>query len=410
MENEILQAIKHIKDISRKKVTLGKIEAFTKKNNIEVSTDELNNIIENMVTNGIIIKKGENKHASFSYPEQSEVSEEVADITEISQRKETKEDLEQGFEETQIISEEDTSQKSAVHQTMENKDTENVSVLKKEIDSLKLFQETVEKKLFDLEKIVVSQQRNSGDSTFYNNEPGDKNDGKSDFIFNLLKNRIISLENEISRKDAIIDHLTKQLFSSNNMSHANKKVFKTNEVNNDKDAPLYDKSSAQDNIKKKVVITGDSMLNGINERGLSKHQKVKVKNFSGGTGKKIVEELDALVADKPDCLIVHAGTNDITNGINSLNCAKKIIKKVKQISPNTKVVFLGLITRKDKKDLDKKAVEVNSRLKNLSAQKIDFMDNTNINEEHVGNKKLHLNKRGNTVLANNLLKYLRSAF
>ena len=165
---------------------MGKIEAFLKKNSIEVSTDELNNIIENMVTNGIIIKKGENKHASYSYLEQSEVCEEVADITEISQREET-EDFEQGFEETQIIPEEDTSQKSAVHQTMENKDTENVSVLKKEIDSLKLFQETVEKKLFDLEKIVVSQQRNSGDSTFYNNEPGGKNDGKSDFIFNLLK-------------------------------------------------------------------------------------------------------------------------------------------------------------------------------------------------------------------------------
>ena len=61
----------------------------------------------------------------------------------------------------------------------------------------KLFQKTVEKKLFDLEKILVSQQRNSGHSTFYNNEPGDKNDSKSDFIFNLLKNRIISLENEI---------------------------------------------------------------------------------------------------------------------------------------------------------------------------------------------------------------------
>ena len=70
------------------------------------------------------------------------------------------------------------------------------------------------------------------------------------------------------------------------------------------------------------------MIKGINERGLSKRQKVKVKNFSGGTGEKIVEELDALVADKADCLIVHAGTNDITNGINSLNCAKKIIKKV----------------------------------------------------------------------------------
>ena len=65
MENEILKAIKHIKDIRRKNVTLGKIEAFTKKNNIEILTDELNNIIENMVTNGIIIKKGEDKHASI---------------------------------------------------------------------------------------------------------------------------------------------------------------------------------------------------------------------------------------------------------------------------------------------------------------------------------------------------------
>ena len=71
---------------------MGKIEAFTKKNNIKISTDELNNIIENMVTNGSIIKKGDNKHASYSYPEQSEVSEEVADITEISQRGETDED------------------------------------------------------------------------------------------------------------------------------------------------------------------------------------------------------------------------------------------------------------------------------------------------------------------------------
>ena len=135
---------------------------------------------------------------------------------------------------------------------------------------------------------------------------------------------------------------------------------------------------------------------------MSKHQKVKVKNFSGSTGEKIVEEVDDLVADKPDCLI----------GINSLNCAKKvIIKKVKQISLNTKVAFSSLIARKDKKDLDKKVVEVNSRLKNFCAQKnINFIDNTIVKEEHLGNKKLHLNKRGNTVLVNNLLKYLRSAF
>ena len=63
------------------------------------------------------------------------------------------------------------------------------------------------------------------------------------------------------------------------------------------------------------------------------------------------------------------------------------------------------------KDLNNKVVEVNSRLKNFCSQKnIDFIDYTNIKEEHLGNKKLHLNKTGNTVLAYNLLKYLRSAF
>ena len=72
---------------------------------------------------------------------------------------------------------------------------------------------------------------------------------------------------------------------------------------------------------------------------------------------------------------------------------KKIIKKVKQISPNTKVVFSSLITRKDKKDLDKKVVEFNSRLKNFCAPQ-NFIDSTNIKEEYLGNKKMHLKKRG----------------
>ena len=81
------------------------------------------------------------------------------------------------------------------------------------------------------------------------------------------------------------------------------------------------------------------MLNGIHEGGLSKQQQVKIQNLPGGTSETILDEVDTLVADKPDCIIVHAGTNDITKGINSLNSVKKVVKKVKQTSPNTKVVF-----------------------------------------------------------------------
>ena len=79
---------------------------------------------------------------------------------------------------------------------------------------------------------------------------------------------------------------------------------------------------------------------------------------------------------------MHAGTNYITNGINSFKSVKKIAKKVKEFSPNTKIVFLSLITRKDKRDLDKEVQDVNTRLKKYSAQmNIDYIENKNIKEE-----------------------------
>ena len=80
---------------------------------------------------------------------------------------------------------------------------------------------------------------------------------------------------------------------------------------------------------------------------------------------------------------MYAGTNYITNGINSFKSVKKIAKKVKEFSPNTKIIFLSLITRKDKRDLDKEVQDVNTRLKKYSAQmNIDYIENKNIKEEH----------------------------
>ena len=80
---------------------------------------------------------------------------------------------------------------------------------------------------------------------------------------------------------------------------------------------------------------------------------------------------------------MYAGTNYITNGINSFKSVKKIAKKVNELSSNTKKVFLSLITRKDKRDLDKEVQDVNTRLKKYSAQmNIDYIENKNIKEEH----------------------------
>ena len=150
------------------------------------------------------------------------------------------------------------------------------------------------------------------------------------------------------------------------------------------------------------------MLNGVNEKGLSKSHNVKVKNYPGATSEDILGKIDDLLKVKPDCLLVHVGTNDLTNNVNLLNSVKKMVNKVKNSSPNTKLVFSSVILRKDKKDISKKVDETNQRLKNDCKQKnIDFVDNSNIMEEHLGSKNLHLNKRGNSILAKNLLTFLR---
>ena len=107
--------------------------------------------------------------------------------------------------------------------------------------------------------------------------------------------------------------------------------------------------------KKRVIILGDFLLSGINQKGLSKHNE-KIVNKTGATSKRLLlEELDNLIKYQPESVIIHAGTNDLTNGINMLNNAKKIGKELTTKLPKVKIAFSGLITRKDKilKNLDK---------------------------------------------------------
>ena len=108
---------------------------------------------------------------------------------------------------------------------------------------------------------------------------------------------------------------------------------------------------------------------------------------------------------------MHVGNNDLTNYVNLLNSVKKMVNKVKNSSPNNKLAFSSVILRKDKKDISKKVGETKQRLKNYCQQKnIDFADNINIIEEHLGSKKLHLSKTGNSILAKNILKFLRDSY
>ena len=53
------------------------------------------------------------------------------------------------------------------------------------------------------------------------------------------------------------------------------------------------------------------MLTGILKKGLSKKH-----NVSGSTSAKIIQNVYDLLKNKPDDIVIHIGTNDITNGVN----------------------------------------------------------------------------------------------
>ena len=90
--------------------------------------------------------------------------------------------------------------------------------------------------------------------------------------------------------------------------------------------------------------------------------------------------------EKPDNLIVHAGTSDITNNVNLSTNVKKIFTKLSKESPSTSIEFSSAINRKDKTNIQKAKTDTNARLKNFFMQKgIGFIYNCGIKEFHLGN-------------------------
>ena len=77
------------------------------------------------------------------------------------------------------------------------------------------------------------------------------------------------------------------------------------------------------------------------------------KDFPSGTTENNLGKVEELLKNKPDTLLVHAGTNDLTKGKNVFNNVKKTIKSVKRFSAQTKLVFSSLIVREDKTNIIK---------------------------------------------------------
>ena len=194
----------------------------------------------------------------------------------------------------------------------------------KEIETMKNFTKSVEKKFEEIENFITSLSVNN--HSVGTPEKEKESEREYPLVVELLKSRVSTLEKQLAEKDAIIDFLLNQKVQneidnttfiskvSNSDIQRDKKPTNSNNKNS---------NNEEKQEKKKIVVTGDSMLNGVNEKGLSKSHNVKVKNYPGATSEDILDKIDDLLKVKPDCLLVHVGTNDLTNNMNLLNSVKK---------------------------------------------------------------------------------------
>ena len=203
----------------------------------------------------------------------------------------------------------------------------------KELEPIKDFKKSVEKKFEELEKVIIVLS-----------EPKVWNcNMNSSLTVEFLKNQVSTLEKLLIKKDAIINFVLIQNKEIHESSLAEADWTKTKQSVSEQLQQLLEKKNKSPIKKKKTILTGDSILNNISEKGLSKTHKVRVINFPGGTCEKITDQLNDRIKGKPDDLIVHVGTNDIANNGSLLNNVKNIFRKVSKDSPSTQLAFSSII-------------------------------------------------------------------
>ena len=150
------------------------------------------------------------------------------------------------------------------------------------------------------------------------------------------------------------------------------------------------------------------MVKHITGPGISKNNQVQVKTHTGATTGDIIDYIKPTIRQKPDIVIIHSGTNDLTKDMNTMSRVRKVVAAVKEIDTEGKVKlgFSGIVARGDiNKEED--IVITNSRLeKYYKGNEFFFINNSNIDVSCLNKSKLHLNRKGTLYLGNNFRKHI----
>ena len=169
---------------------------------------------------------------------------------------------------------------------------------------------------------------------------------------------------------------------------------------------IEDQDEVRDNKtpKKDIVIIGDSMIKYLNGREISRSSSDKFRSHLGATTEDLIDYVRPTARKKPKMMVIHSGTNDITNKVNTLQKIRKVIHAIKENDVNDEIeIVLSSVIHRDDQDVEDEINELNKNLENL-CKSMRFIDNSNIKSSSLNRSKLHLNKSGTAPLTKKVCK------
>ena len=133
-------------------------------------------------------------------------------------------------------------------------------------------------------------------------------------------------------------------------------------------------------------------------------RSVTVIKHPGCSTEDVIDYIKPIERKKPDTILLHVGTNDLTKGINTMKNIRKCVEAIRELdnSENIQIGFSSIMHRSDKY-FTKEISELNVKLKKYCLGRgFIYVDNDNINESCVKNSKLHFNKKSINLFSKNI--------
>ena len=158
-----------------------------------------------------------------------------------------------------------------------------------------------------------------------------------------------------------------------------------------------------------LLLIGDSIIKNLDPKKMSKRPMAK-RVYRGCKVQDIKTEEDNLPPQGIKAVLIHAGTNNVPVSDDPKGLAQHLDElgsAIQDRESNCEVIVSGIIHRDDT-ECENNISTSNAEIKKVCRKnKWYFVDNDNIDSSCLNSSGLHLNRKGDSVLASNLIRAIR---